>query len=322
MRAARCEAYGGPDGVAIRDVPAPRLRPGHVLVDVAAAAVNFPDLLILADRYQISVPVPFTVGSEFAGSVSEVADDVTGFAVGDHVWGASMSGAMAERISMPATELAHVPAGLELVDAAAFRVSYLTAYHSLVTAGGVQSGEWVAVLGAAGGVGSAAVDVASRLGARAIAAASSPARLTVCRSYGAEEVVDYSREDLKARLKEITADGVDLVIDPVGDRWAEPALRALRWGGRFVCVGFAGGEIPRIPLNLALLKNVTIRGMELRSWVQRMPQAVALAEQELGRLIAEGMRPHVGAVFPLEEVATALECVAERAAVGKVVVTI
>lgn len=322
MRAARCESYGGPEAVVVRNVPEPRLRPGHVLVDVAAAAVNFPDLLILANRYQISVPVPFTIGSEFAGRVAEVAEDVTGFMVGDAVWGASMSGAMAERISMPAQQLAKVPAGLPLVDAAAFRVSYLTAYHSLVTAGGLRPGEWVAVLGAAGGVGSAAVDVASRLGARVIAAASSPERLEACRVYGAQAGIDYSREDLKLRLKEITGEGVDLVIDPVGDRWAESALRGVRWGGRFVCVGFAGGQIPRIPLNLALLKNVTIRGMELRSWMQRMPDAVALAEQELDRLIEAGMRPHVGASYPLDDVTSALRCVADRAAVGKVVVTI
>jgi NADPH:quinone reductase len=155
-----------------------------------------------------------------------------------------------------------------------------------------------------------------------IAAASSPDRLEVCRTYGAEATVDYVREDLKARLKEIAGDGVDLVIDPVGGGWAEPALRSVHWGGRFVCVGFAGGDIPRIPLNLALLKNVTIRGMELRSWVQRMPEAVARAEQDLGRLIAAGMRPHVGEVHELEEVAIALQRVADRAATGKVVVRI
>jgi NADPH2:quinone reductase len=243
MRAARCEEYGGPENVVIRDLPSPEVTPGHVLVDVAAAAINYPDLLLVANRYQVSAPRPFTPGSEFAGRVAAVGEGVTGLSAGDLVYGSAFTGAMAEQALVPASSLAPVPAGLSLTEAAGFRVTYLTAYHALVTAGELRPGQWVVVLGAAGGVGTATVDVAVRLGARVIAAASSPERLKVCAELGAEAGIDYTSEDLKQRIKEITGggadkgEGADLVIDPVGDRWAEPALRAIRWGGRFVTVG-------------------------------------------------------------------------------------
>lgn len=322
MKAARCEAYGELDGVVVRDIPAPTLKPGHVVVDVEAAAVNFTDLLFIADRYQVSAPLPFTPGSEFAGRVASVGEGVEGFAVGDPVFGSAFSGAMAEQILVPAQGLSRVPEGLSMTEAAAFRVAYMTGYHSLVTAGELQAGNWVVVLGAAGGVGSATVDIAVRLGARVIAVASSPERLAVCKQLGAEAGIDYTAEDLKQRIKDITGEGADLVIDPVGDRWAELALRAVRWGGRFVCVGFAGGEIPRIPLNLLLLKNVTVRGMELRTWNARLPEATAHAQAELARLVAEGMRPLVTEVHDLDDVTVALQRVAGRTLPGKVVVRV
>ena len=248
MRAARCEEYGGPENVVIRDIPGPEVTPGHVLVDVAAAAVNYPDLLLIANKYQVSAPLPFTPGSEFAGRVAAVGEGVTGLSAGDLVYGSIFTGAMAEQVLVPARAVAPVPPGLSLTEAAAFRVTYLTAYHSLVTAGELRPGQWVVVLGAAGGVGTATVDVAVRLGARVIAAASSPERLKVCAELGAEAGIDYVNEDLKQRIKEITGastdpgEGADLVVDPVGDRWAEPALRAIRWGGRFVTVGLRRGR--------------------------------------------------------------------------------
>jgi NADPH2:quinone reductase len=293
-----------------------------VLVDIEAAGVNFPDLLFIADRYQVSAPLPFTPGNEFAGRVAAVGEGVDGFAVGDPVHGSVFSGAMAEQLVAPAASLSLIPEGLSMVEAAAFRVTYLTGYHSLVTAGGLRPGEWVVVLGAAGGVGSATVDIAVRLGARVIAAASSPERLRVCKELGAEAGIDYSTEDLKQRIKEITGGGADLVVDPVGDRWAEPALRAVRWGGRFVTVGFAGGEIPRIPLNLVLLKNITVRGLELRTWGQRLPEETTRAREALAALVKEGMRPVVSEVHDLEDVAVALQRVADRVPTGKVVIRI
>jgi len=320
MRAARCEQYGGPENVVIRDIPNPEVTPGHVLVDVAAAAVNYPDLLLIANKYQVSAPLPFTLGNEFSGRVAAVGDGVTGVSAGDLVYGSVFSGAMAEQVLVPARVVAPVPPGLSLTEAAAFRVTYLTAYHSLVTAGELRPGQWVVVLGAAGGVGTATVDVAVRLGARVIAAASSPERLKVCAELGAEAGIDYVHEDLKQRIREITGDGADLVVDPVGDRWAEPALRAIRWGGRFVTVGYAGGDIPRIPLNIVLLKNITVRGVELRTWTERMPDDTAQARAALADLVARGMRPVVSEVHELQDVAIALQRVADRAATGKVVI--
>ena len=322
MRAARCEEYGEPGNVVIRDIPAPVVTPGHVVVDVAAAAVNFPDLLFIANRYQVSAPLPFTPGSEFAGRVAAVGDGVTGLSPGDLVYGTVFTGAMAEQVLVPARAVSPVPPGLSLTEAAAFRVTYLTAYHALVTAGQLRPGQWVVVLGAAGGVGTATVDVAVRLGARVIAAASSPERLKVCTQLGAEAGIDYVRADLKARIKEITGDGADLVIDPVGDRWAEPALRAIRWGGRFVSVGYAGGDIPRIPLNIVLLKNITVRGLELRTWTERLPEETARARDALTELVAGGMRPAVSEVHELEDVGTALQRVADRVPTGKVVIRV
>jgi NADPH2:quinone reductase len=322
MRAARCEQYGGPENIVIRDIPSPEVTAGHVLVDVAAAALNYPDLLLIANRYQVSAPLPFTPGSEFAGRVAAVGDGVTGLSAGDLVYGTAFTGAMAEQVLVPARAVAPVPPGLSLTEAAGFRVTYLTAYHALVTAGGLRPGQWVAVLGAAGGVGTATVDVAVRLGARVIAAASSAQRLKVCAELGAEAGIDYASEDLKQRIKEITGDGADLVVDPVGDRWAEPALRAIRWGGRFVSVGYAGGDIPRIPLNIVLLKNITVRGLELRTWTERLPQETARARDALTELVAGGMRPAVSEVHELAEVGTALQRVADRVPTGKVVIRV
>jgi NADPH2:quinone reductase len=322
MRAARCEQYGGPENVVVRDIPGPQVTPGHVLVDVAAAAVNYPDLLFIANRYQVPAPLPFTLGSEFAGRITAVGEGVTGLSAGDLVYGSVFTGAMAEQVLAPARAVAPVPAGLSLTEAAAYRVTYLTAYHALVTAGELRQGQWVVVLGAAGGVGSATVDVAVRLGARVIAAASSPERLKACAELGAEAGIDYTKEDLKQRIKEITGDGANLVIDPVGDRWAEPALRAIKWGGRFVTVGYAGGDIPRIPLNIILLKNITIRGLELRTWNERLPEEAARARQVLTELVAQGMRPAVSEVHDLEDIGTALRRVADRIPTGKVVIRV
>ncbi|MFE6489065.1 NADPH:quinone oxidoreductase family protein, partial [Streptomyces sp. NPDC057757] len=255
MRAARCTEYGPPGGLTVAELDDLRPGPGEVLVRVHAAAVNFPDVLIVANRYQVPAPPPFTPGSEFAGVVAALGAGVTGPPVGSPVAGAVLTGAFAEQVVVPVASLRQVPDGLDMVHAAAFHVTYATAYHSLVTVGRGTAGEWAAVLGAAGGVGSAAVDVATRLGMRVVAAASSEERLTVARKLGAAAGVDYVREDLKLRLRELTSgEGAHLVIDPVGGRHAEAALRGLRRGGRFVTVGYADGEIPRIPLNLVLLK--------------------------------------------------------------------
>lgn len=321
MRAARCSEYGPPGGIALEEVDDPEPGPGEVLVRVHAAAVNYPDVLIAANRYQVSAPLPFTCGSEFAGVVAALGPGVSGPAVGTPVSGGVFTGAFAEQVVAPAAALRPIPAGLDMVHAAAFGVTYGTAYHSLVTVGAAAAGDWVVVLGAAGGVGSATVDVGTRLGLRVLAAASSEERLAVARKLGAEAGIDYVGEDLKTRIREITGGaGADVAIDPVGGDHAEAALRALRWGGRFVTVGFADGRIPRIPLNLVLLKNIVLRGFEARSLRKYSPDAAAKGEAVLARLVADGMRPFVSRVHPLTDVAAALTGVAERRTTGKIVI--
>jgi len=321
VRAARCETYGPPERVVVEDVPDLRPRDGGVVVEVHAASVNYPDVLIVADEYQVSIPTPFTPGSEFAGAVVAVADDVDGVRVGDRVCGSTFIGAFAEQIALPATALTAVPPSVTYAEAASFGVVYSTAYHALRSVAEVQPGEWVAVLGAAGGVGLAAVDLAKHLGARVLAAASSDEKLAVCHERGAEALVNYERDDLKVAMKELTGGGADVVIDPVGGPYSEPALRATRWGGRFVVVGFASGEIPRIPLNLVLLKGVVIKGFEFRTFAEHAPEASRRDRAELLALFADGkVRPYVSSVYPLDGVAGALREVAERRALGKVVI--
>jgi NADPH2:quinone reductase len=321
MRAARCLEYGPPAMLVTEEVPEPSAGPGQVVVAVAAAAVNFPDVLLVADRYQLHVPVPFTPGSELAGTVVAVGPGVAGLAEGDRVMGATLIGAFAERVAVPAAGLEKVPPGLGLGEAAAFGVAHHTAYHALRTVAGAGPGDWVLVLGAAGGVGLAAVELATVLGARVVAAASSEAKLDACREKGAVATVDYRREDLKARVKAITDGGAAAVVDPVGGALAEAALRATRWGGRFVSVGFASGEIPRIPLNLVLLKGVVLTGFTMEGLATYQPDDVARDRAELRQLLEAGrVVPRISARFPLTDASGALAEVAERRAVGKVLV--
>ena len=323
MRAARCTTYGGIDAVTVDELPDPALGPGQARVAVSAAAINFPDLLMLEDRYQVSMPLPFIPGSELAGVVEEVADDVAGFAPGDRVFGAAPVGAFAEQIVVSAGGLNRMPENVDFVAAAAFGVAHGTAYHALRSVAEVAPGEWVVVLGAAGGVGLATVELAHHLGAKVLAAAAGKDRLAVCEDRGADAIVDYRSEDLKVRIKELTDGGADVVIDPVGGPYAEPALRAMRRHGRFVTVGFASGEIPSIPLNLVLLKGVTIKGFEMLTFMLQEPELLARDRAELLELFATGqVHPHVSAVFPLDDVRDALRAVAERRTTGKVVIEI
>lgn len=321
MLAARCPAYGPPSVLTVEDLPEPVAGPGEVVVSVAAAAVNFPDVLLVADRYQLHVPVPFTPGSELAGTVAAVGPGVADLAVGDLVMGATLIGAFAERVAVPAAALEPVPAGVSLAEAAAFGVAHHTAYHALRTVARLEPGEWLVVLGAAGGVGLATVELGAVLGARVLAAASTEEKLEACRAKGAVATVDYRHEDLKERVKAITDGHAAVVVDPVGGPSAEAALRALHWGGRFVSVGFASGEIPRIPLNLVLLKGVVVTGFTMEGLGRFQPDDVARDRAELRHLLATGrVVPHVAARYPLSDVGRALADVAERRAVGKLVV--
>ena len=321
MRAALMTRYGSPELLTVAEVDDPLPGPGEVAVNVLAAAVNFPDLLIMSGGYQASWPLPLIPGSEFAGTVAATGPGVGSLAPGDRVAGTVAVGAFAEKIAVSAETLWRVPDGVGLADAAAFRVTYLTAYHALRSIADVRSGDWAVVLGAAGGVGLAAVDIAGLLGARVIAAASSAEKLAVCRDHGAEAVIDYSGEDLKNAIKRITGRGADVVLDPVGGPYSEQALRATAWGGRFVCLGFASGEIPRIPLNLILLKGIVIRGFEIRTFSDHCPDLAARDEAELAGYFAAGrLRPCISARYELGDIVSALQAVRNRKTYGKVVI--
>jgi NADPH:quinone reductase len=328
VRAAVCRSYGPPEVVGVEEVPSPALEPGHARVRVVAAAVNFPDVLLVANEYQIKVPTPFVSGSEFAGVVTELADGVEGVAVGDRVSGTGLVGAFAEEAVVPAVGLNPVPKEVDVRDAAAFGVAHRTAYHVLRSVARVQAGSELVVLGAGGGVGLAAVQLGVLLGASVTAVASTRAKLDVAASYGARHLVDHSLVDhstgaLREALREQLPEGADAVVDPVGGALAEPALRSLRWGGRFVTVGYASGEIPRIPLNLVLLKGVQVLGFEFLGFATNAPDELRRNEAELTELLATGrVVPHIGAAFPLDEVAAALREVADGRAIGKVVVDV
>lgn len=325
IRAAVARRYGGPEVVRVEDNwPAPELAPGEIRVRVAAAAVNFPDVLVVADRYQMSAPTPFVPGSEFAGVVSEVAADVRHLVVGDRVTGATFVGAFAEEVAVPAAAASKVPDGVELRTAAAFGVAHRTAYHALRSFARVRPGDDVIVLGAGGGVGLAAVELAAALGATVTAVASSEEKLAVARQRGATHLVDRTAvADLRAALKQVLPASASAVIDPVGGALSEPSLRSLRWGGRFVAIGFAAGEIPAIPLNLVLLKGVRLTGFQLRDLPAYRSEEFLAAEEELAAMLAQGrVRPYIGAEFPLDEVSAALAHVAQGRAIGKVLITL
>lgn len=320
MRAAVCPAYGPPEVVRVQDIPAPVLRPGHVRVDVRAAAVNFPDVLLVAGEYQTKVPPPFIPGSECAGIITELGDDVAGLAIGDRVTGTAMFGTFAEQVCLPSAALALIADTVDDPTAAASGVAHRTAYHALRSTARIGSGDEVIVLGAGGGVGLAAVQLATALGARVTAVASSPEKLFTAQEYGAQAVVNHRAGDLRAALRDALPDGAHAVLDPVGGDLSEPALRALRRGGRFVTIGYACGTIPRIPLNLVLVKGIALLGFQFQDVAA---EEFHRNEAELAELLSTGaVTPHVGAVYPLEETADALRLVADGQAVGKVIVEI
>jgi NADPH2:quinone reductase len=317
-----CRQYGPPTVVAVEDVPAPDIAAGQVRVGVKAAAVNFPDVLLVADRYQLRASLPFVPGSEFAGAVEHVGDGVTIVAPGDRVFGTAFVGAFAEQITVAAESLTATPGGIDDASAAAFGVAHRTAYHVLRSIADVQPGEEVVVLGAGGGVGLATVQLAAALGASVTAVASSPAKLAAADANGATHLVDHraAGKELRAVLNAALPNGADVVVDPVGGDLAEPALRTLRYGGRFVTVGYASGTIPKVPLNLVLLKGARIVGFQFATFAQHEPDALRRNEAELLELFRTGTaRAHIGARFELDGVVAALEHVARGEAVGKVV---
>jgi NADPH2:quinone reductase len=323
MRAVLCKSFGPPENLVVEEVPDPTPGPGQVVVDVAGCGVNFPDVLIIQDKYQFKPELPFSPGGEISGTVSAVGEGVEGLQVGDAVLATLGWGGMADKVAVHATSAIPVPSGVDLVQAAGFLLAHGTSHHALVDRARLQEGETLLVLGAAGGVGLAAVEIGALLGAHVIAAASTDEKLALCRTRGAAETINYTTEDLKARVKELTdGRGVDVCYDPVGGDLSEPALRSMAWDGRFLVVGFAAGDIPKVPLNLPLLKGCSIVGVFWGAFTGKEPERNAANIAELLGWLAEGkLDPHVSATYPLDRAVDAINDLAERRATGKVVVT-
>ena len=323
MRAVVCRELTGIEGLRLEtDWPEPAAAPGEVVVDVKAAALNFPDLLTIRGLYQERPPLPFVVGSEMSGVVSAVGEGVKHLRVGDRVV-AACGRTLAERVAARASLVVPAPPGLAFEAAAGVCVTYFTTLHALKQRASLAPGETLLVLGAAGGVGTTAVELGREMGATVIAAASTAEKLELARSLGATHLVNYSTEDLRQRLKEITGGkGVDVVYDPVGGDLAEPALRSMAWGGRYLVIGFAAGQIPSVPLNLPLLKGCSIVGVFWGNFVQRQPDVQKRNVAELWEMFQAGrLKPVVGETHRLEDYAAAFESLQARRAIGKVVVT-
>ncbi len=321
MKALLCTHYGTPDDLVLTDIDDPAPAPGEAVVRIEAAALNFFDTLIIAGKYQTKPAFPFSPSAEFAGIVESMAPDVTALKVGDRVIGMTGYGAAREKIAVSAAKLVKIPAGLESDRAAGVSVTYGTTLHALKDRAALKSGETLAVLGASGGTGLAAVELGKIMGARVIACASSPDKLAFARKHGADEGIDYTKEDLKEALRRLTdGKGADVIYDPVGGPYAEPALRSIAWEGRFLVVGFAAGDIPKLPLNLVLLKSCDVLGVFWGAWTARDPDGHrANTAQLLAWAAEEKLSSHVHAVYPLTEAAAALKAIASRQVMGKVI---
>ncbi len=323
MKAVLCKHYGPPSELVVEEVPSLKAGEGQVLVEVHACGVNFPDTLIIQGKYQFKPALPFSPGAEVAGVVMEVGAGVTDFQPGDRVIAATTWGGYAQQALAQAERVTRMPEGMDFQTAAAFLLTYGTSHHALKDRAELKPGETVLVLGAAGGVGLAAVEIAKVMGARVIAAASTEDKLAICRQHGADETINYSSEDLRERVKALTGGrGVDVIYDPVGGDLSEPALRSMAWRGRFLVVGFAAGAIPNLPLNLPLLKGCAIIGVFLGAFMRSEPQRYASELRELLAWMADGkLHPHVCAVYPLERAADALYDLMNRKVTGKVVLS-
>jgi len=322
VKALVCREFGPIENLTVEEIDTPRPGPGQVLVEVKASSLNFPDALMVQGLYQVKPPLPFSPGHEIAGVVSKVGEGVAGIAAGDAVIGTPGVGGFAEQCLVAKERLTPLPAGMDFATASAFLLTYCTTLHALEDCGRMRSGESLLVLGAAGGVGTAAIEIGKALGARVIAAASSAEKLALCRDLGADEAIDYLREDLRKRALELTGGkGVDVVYDPVGGPLTEAALRASAWGGRLLVIGFASGEIPAIRLNLALLKERSIVGVYWGEWTRQDPAGQKRNVERLAELFAAGkVKPVVSERIRLAEVPAALVRMQKRQVKGKIVV--
>ena len=321
MKALLCTRYGTPDDLEIAEIADPTSGPGEAVVRVEAAALNFFDTLIIAGKYQTKPAFPFSPSAEFAGTVESVAPDVSAFKPGDRVLGFTGYGGAREKIALPVSKLTLMPDGLEVERAAGLCVTYGTTLYALKDRAKLKPGETLAVLGASGGTGLAAIELGKLMGARVIACASSPEKLAFARQHGADETIDYAAEDLKEALRRVTGNnGVDVIYDPVGGPYAEAALRAIAWEGRYLVIGFAAGEIPKVPFNLYLLKSANVLGVFWGAWTARDPEGHRANNAQLLAWAKDGkLSSHVHAVYPLSDAAKALKAIAAREVMGKVI---
>ena len=324
MKAVLCVEHGMPEKLVVQEVATPEPGKGQVRVRVHAAGVNFPDTLIIQNLYQFKPPLPFSPGGEAAGVVDAVGEGVTDIAVGDRVVAMTGNGCFAEYVVANRAQVVAIPGDMPFDIASGFTMTYGTSHHALKQRARLAPGETLLVLGAAGGVGLTAVELGKVMGARVIAAASSDEKLALCRTYGADETINYASEDLKERVKALTGGkGVDVVYDPVGDRFAEPAFRGMAWNGRYLVVGFAGGAIPSLPLNLPLIKGASIVGVFWGAFTQAEP---ALHRENMAELLAwyraGTLKPHVSKHFSLDEGPAAIRWMMDRKATGKVVLNV
>jgi len=325
MHAWLCENPVGVDALQWKELPTPRPRAGEVLVRIEAASLNFPDLLIVQNKYQMKPPLPFVPGSEYAGVVEAVGEGVKNLQVGQPVACLAGTGGFATHTIAPAALCMPLPPGFPFVDAAAFIMIYATSHHALVDRAQLKAGETVLVLGAAGGVGTAAIQIAKAMGARVIAAASSPEKCELCKSIGADATIDYSQHPAPNALREAIkaateGRGPDVIYDPVGGDFAEPAFRSIAWRGRYLVVGFAAGPIPSLPLNLALLKGASIVGVFWGDFARREPKANAAMMGELAQWYAQGkVKPVIDRTMPMAELKAAYARMGSRAVKGKLV---
>jgi NADPH2:quinone reductase len=322
MRAVLCKAYGPPSSLTLEDISSPEPAPNQVVVGVKAAGVNFPDTLIIQGKYQFKPDFPFSPGSEVAGIIVRTGSGVKDFKIGDRVIASVGHGGFAEEVLATTDRLLPIPEGMDYVHASSFLLTYGTSLYALKDRGGLKKGETLLVLGAGGGVGIAAIEIGKAFGARVIAAASSEDKLALCRDHGADETINYSTEDLRERLRSMTSDrGVDVIYDPVGGSYSEPALRSMAWEGRYLVIGFASGEIPRIPLNLPLLKGCNIIGVFWGAFLRRDAERTREHLGELAGLYDAGkLRPAVTQTYPLERAPEALTELLERRVKGKIAI--
>lgn len=322
MKAVLCKAWGLPDTLVVEDLPDLVAGAGQVVIDVKAAGVNFPDVLIIQNKYQFKPELPFTPGSELSGVVRAVGEGVSKINVGDKVIAFIGHGAFAQQVIAPAQAVMPMPPGMDFDTAAAITLTYGTSHHAVVDRAQLKAGETMLVLGAAGGVGLAAIEIGKALGARVIAAASSDEKLAICKEHGADLTINYSTEDLREAIKAATdGKGPDVIYDPVGGIYAEPAFRSIAWRGRYLVIGFANGEIPKLPLNLTLLKGASLVGVFWGEFAKREPKANMAAMRELMGWLAEGkIKPHISGRYALKDTAIALNDIAARKVTGKVVI--